>query len=211
MRVRDWNNLYENNRTRGLKRMEWVPVPNRMDGDGFTELMDHPNGVAHFGCWNLCLQVASRCHPRGSLAREDGRPHDAVSLARITRAPAAMFEEAIPRLLHIGWLENVSQSAAGIPHDPAVIPHEPAAALRVTDYGMEGNGRERNGLESGGVYPDNGAEDDFDFDAEERFILAIPQNERTDEDRLRLQTLQSTESMEEWVLKRAQHFESIRA
>jgi hypothetical protein len=117
--------------------MEWVPVPNRMDGDGFTELLDHPNGVAHFGCWNLCLQVASRCDPRGVLVRADGRPHDAVSLARMTRVPAAMFEETIPRLLAIGWLETT-------PHEGAAIPHESAVPLRPTDYGMEGNGTEGN-------------------------------------------------------------------
>ncbi len=140
LRVRNWNKLYENNRTRGLKRMEWVPVPNRMDGDGFTELLDHPNGVAHFGCWNLCLQVASRCDPRGVLVRTDGRPHDAVSLARITRAPAAAFEETIPRLLTIGWLEAAPQESAIVPHESAVSGQESAVPLRPGDYGMEGNG-----------------------------------------------------------------------
>jgi hypothetical protein len=113
LRVRDWNKLYENNRTRGLKRMEWVPTPNRMDGDGFTELMEHPDGVAHFGCWNLCLQVASRCYPRGTLVRDDGRPHDPSSLARITRANTRIFEDAIPRLLSIGWLESTSPVVEG--------------------------------------------------------------------------------------------------
>ena len=47
--IRDWEKLYENHRTRTLKRMEYVCIPNRMDGDGFTELLDHPNGAAHFG------------------------------------------------------------------------------------------------------------------------------------------------------------------
>jgi hypothetical protein len=138
LRVKGWEKRYENNRTRGLKRMEWVPVPNRMDGDGFTELMDHPNGITHFGCWNLCLQVASRCQPRGVLIRTDGRPHDAVSLARITRVPASAFVEAIPRLLTIGWLETFT-------HDGAAIPHEGAGSLREGDYGREGNGSEQNG------------------------------------------------------------------
>ncbi len=145
LRVRDWNKHYENNRTRELKRMEWVPTPNRMDGDGFTELLDHPNGVAHFGCWNLCLQVASRCNPRGVLVRSDNRPHDAVSLARMTRVPAAMFQEAIPRLLVIGWLESVTREVAGISQESAGEPHEGAMSLRLTDYGMEGNGMEENG------------------------------------------------------------------
>jgi hypothetical protein len=50
-RVKDWSKIYENNRTRELKRMDWVPIPNKMDGDGFTELVDHPNGAAHLGAW----------------------------------------------------------------------------------------------------------------------------------------------------------------
>ena len=54
LRVRDWDALYENNRTRGYKRLGWVPIPNRMDGDGYTELVDHENGAAHLGAWSDC-------------------------------------------------------------------------------------------------------------------------------------------------------------
>ena len=54
LRVRDWDALYENNRTRGDKRLGWVPIPNRMDGDGYTELVDHENGAAHLGAWSDC-------------------------------------------------------------------------------------------------------------------------------------------------------------
>lgn len=174
LRVRDWNKLYENNRTRGLKRMEWVPVPNRMDGDGFTELLDHPNGVAHFGCWNLCLQVASRCDPRGVLVRADGRPHDAASLARMTRVPAAIFEETIPRLLTIGWLETAPQDSAAIPHEGAAKPQESAVPLRLTDYGMEGNGTEGNGTD---VRADAGALP-LDLFFEERYSRHLKKRDR---------------------------------
>lgn len=125
LRVRDWDAIYENNRSRGYKRLNWVPIPNRMDGDGYTELVDHPGGAAHLGVWVAMVQVASRCEPRGVLMRDGGRPHDAASLARVTRLPAGIFDEAIPRLLgSIGWLESVSvdeiqQDTAGIPQDAA--------------------------------------------------------------------------------------------
>ncbi len=118
LRVRDWDAHYENNRTRGYKRLGWVPIPNRHDGDAYTELADHPNGAAHLGAWIAIVQVASRCEPRGVLLRDGGRPHDAASLARITRLPVEVFNEAIPRLLSIGWLER--QDAAEIPQDAAV-------------------------------------------------------------------------------------------
>lgn len=112
LRVVDWNRRFENNRTRELKRMDWVPMPNQHDGDGFSELLDHPNGVAHYGAWALLAQVASKCREiavgcggRGTLLRDCAEPHDAASLARITKGDQKVFEEAIPRLLKIRWLE----------------------------------------------------------------------------------------------------------
>ena len=67
LRVRDWNLLFENNRTRGLKHLDWVPMQNNLDGDGYTELVDHPNGAAHLGAWLAIVWIASRCHTRGTL------------------------------------------------------------------------------------------------------------------------------------------------
>lgn len=122
-RVRNWNRHFENNRTRELKRMDWVPMPNKHDGDGFTELMDHANGMAHYGAWALIAQVAAKCDPRGTLLRDyrtrvrDGaesiKAYDFESLARVTRGSVKVFEEAIPRLISIGWLEVVTISPDG--------------------------------------------------------------------------------------------------
>jgi hypothetical protein len=134
LQVTDWNNRYENNRTRELKRMDWVPVPNKMDGDGYTELLDHPNGPAHLGVWLAILQIASRCQVRGTLTRDNGQPHTAETLGRISRIPAAIFQECVPRLISIGWMDES--------HERAEIPQDGARSLRVTDYGMEGNGME---------------------------------------------------------------------
>ena len=139
LRVVDWNSHYENNRTRALKRMEWVPVPNGHDGDGYTELVEDSDGAAHLGCWLAILQVASKCNPRGVLMREGGTPHIAASLARITRLSAVAFDAAIPRLIAIGWLETLPESGMTLP--------ESGMTLRQTDYGMEGNGMEGNGIE----------------------------------------------------------------
>lgn len=146
-RIRDWREHFENNRTKELKRMTWVPVPNKHDGDGFTELLDHPNGMAHYGAWHLILQVASKCDPRGSLLRdgaEGGKTaHTPQSLARITRGSAVVFSEALPRLLKIGWIETCEYAAPSC-GNPAVISH-------LTDYGMEGNGMEQNGKREDGT------------------------------------------------------------
>ena len=69
------------------------------------------------------MQIASRCHTRGTLTRDNGRPHTAESLARISRIPVVIFEEALPRLLRIGWLE-ITQESAAIPQVPAEVPQE---------------------------------------------------------------------------------------
>lgn len=117
-RVKNWDLHYENNRSRDILDLEWVPFKNRHDGDGITELLDHPNGMAHLGAWVLLVQVASKCgkpagkcgpadFPRGTLRRGNGRPHDARSIARMSGGDPAVFEEAIPRFLDINWLEVI--------------------------------------------------------------------------------------------------------
>lgn len=121
-RIRDWNKHFENNRTRDLKELRFVIFPNKHDGDGYTELLDHPNGAAHYGAWCALVQVASKgqhpaggcgnpagcCDCRGILLRHGAKPHDSASLARLTRMPAVIFDEVLPRLNQIGWVEIVN-------------------------------------------------------------------------------------------------------
>jgi hypothetical protein len=122
LQVRDWDQHYENNRTRGMKHTAWVPVPNKQDNEGYVQLVSHEHGAAHLGAWLAILQIASRCEVRGTLLRKDGRPHTAASLALISRLQVAVFDAVIPRLIDIGWIEilDAPQEGAEIPHDPAV-------------------------------------------------------------------------------------------
>ena len=138
-RVRDWDLHFENNRTRELRRLAWVPVPNKHDGDGYNELIDRRNGAAMLGAWIAIVQVASKCDPRGTLMRDGVNPHTPHSLARKTRLPATCFEAAIPVLMQIGWLEELNADLKPIPHEGAVIPQDTA------QKGMEGKGIEGNG------------------------------------------------------------------
>ncbi len=173
-RIKDWKLHFENNRTRELKVLAWVPVPNKMDGDGYTELVSHPSGAAHLGAWLAMVEIASRCEPRGTLVRahapQEGatrsqepapqgrtrpRPHDSGSPSRISRLPAAVFDEVIPRLLEIGWIEEVSPEeveATDIPQEGATRSQEPAPSrARAEGNGREGNGTEGKGTEGEGV------------------------------------------------------------
>jgi hypothetical protein len=155
-RVRNWDLHHENNRSRGITRTQWVPVPNDLSGDGYVDLVAHDDGAAHLGVWIGLLMVASRANPRGCLVREDGRPHRAESLARVTRLPEDVIRVAIERLLTIGLLEIVvnntpppengpsaakpqdgageSHSAASNPQGAAPKPHECAVEGKGTEH-----------------------------------------------------------------------------
>ena len=132
--VSNWDNIFENNRSREIKELNWIAIPNRHDGSKFAELMAHKNGPQHFAAWILIVQVASRVRDsRGILRRGDGTPHTPLSLSLVTRCPEPVFSEAIPRLLSLGWLnsdenQQLPQVGAGLPQVSAV----------------EGEGREQN-------------------------------------------------------------------
>ena len=140
IRIVDWSKHFENNRTRELKSLLWAPLPNKFDGDGYTEMVAGKGGAEIYGCWVACVLVASRCDPRGTLVRDCGLPHDSVSLSRITRLPRRAFDAMIERALSAGWLEHCD--------DPAPNCEIPAADCEIAPMegkGMEGNGREKKG------------------------------------------------------------------
>jgi hypothetical protein len=138
LRVVNWDKHFENNRTRELVQMRWVPFQNSFDGDGFIQLLeDHTDGLAHFGCWVLIVEVASKCSPRGTLITSLGKPHTPDTMSRKTRSPSDVFSVAVQRLLSIGWLEEI---------DIEEIPQETATFSQDADYGREGR-EGRNGSE----------------------------------------------------------------
>jgi hypothetical protein len=105
LRIADWDDLYENSRTRDMKRMRWVPVPCKFDGDGYTELLTgHKNGPCHYAAWMAFLLIAGRSEDRGTLVRSGGRAHDTASVSAMTKIPKAVLDEALPRLIEIGWI-----------------------------------------------------------------------------------------------------------
>ncbi len=179
LRVRNWDQIYENNRSRGLKRTDWFPAPNDLSADGYVELVAHEQGAAHFGIWNAVLMVASRTKPRrGLLAKEDGRPHTPESLARVTRLHKALIKDALQRLLEIGLLE-VAEGApteiinlplhpgAGKPQEPAGKQQEGAIEGKGTEHHhqeekrKEKKGTERAGYESKPVRSSGASTADF--------------------------------------------------
>ena len=39
--------------------LSWVPLPNTLDGDGYTALMERKNGAALYGAWVALVLVAT--------------------------------------------------------------------------------------------------------------------------------------------------------
>ena len=153
MRVRDWDRIYENNRSRDMKRTNWFPAPNDLSADSYVELVSNDDGAAHFGVWIALLMVASRTKSRGSLVWEDGRPHTTESLARLTRLPEVIVRTAIERLLEIGLLEiggdKSRRKSKLTPHPSAGISREPAVSPQ--EGAVEGKGREHHHQEEKGT------------------------------------------------------------
>lgn len=129
--------------------MTWIPEPTDLSSDTFAAIVDHPDGPAHFGVMIAIHMVASKGVPRGYLRREDGRPHDAQSIARVVRMPEKVVHDVITRLLEIGELESgndkprqrkrlASQLPAAIPHHPAEKPALQEGREGITSSSQEG-------------------------------------------------------------------------
>ena len=163
LRIRDWDRNFETAETRKLKRMLWVPLPVKQDGDGYSDLLESQDGPLRLSAWVVMLQLASRCSPRGTLVRMTGvgvLPHDAASIGRITRIPAKVIEDAIPKLCEIGWLERAevdesellrADESDRLPPPPAIAGSSPGTPVLKGREGKEGNGREGEGGKSPGT------------------------------------------------------------
>lgn len=142
-RIRDWGSRYENNRSKTMIDARWVPIPNKHDGEGYLRIMGEKDGLEIFACWVLLLQLASRCQPRGTLAKDNGTPMRIATMSLRTRVLPAKFERALTFLTNIDWIES-------LPFDNEVNAGDcQLTATQLTGgrqegaqkEGMEGNGR----------------------------------------------------------------------
>jgi len=117
-RINKWDEYFENNRSKKVRDLAWVPVPNRHDGENYSMIMAHENGAEIFAAWVLIIQVASKCEPRGTLVRDGGKPHTPKTLSVKTRAPESWFNVALEYLAQeTDWL--IAEGLAEDCHPPA--------------------------------------------------------------------------------------------
>ena len=146
LKIVNWNEHFENASSRKLKRLEWIAMPVKMSGAGYTELVTHEHGAEHFAAWIAIVEIAATQEPRGSLPKAVGRnSHDVggicQSLGRISQLPIRIFLEAVPRLIDdLQWIESDVQSLA----DSASALGKSANVLAESAEHIEGNRREGN-------------------------------------------------------------------
>lgn len=148
LRIRDWDRLFENSTSRKLKRLDWVAIPNKTDGAGYMELVDHPDGAAHLGAWYAIVEAASKQKVRGNLP---GISQDVGGICRaigkISQLPASVFLDVVPRLLKIGWLEEYQEENQHVTASPTLSGENPSVPGENPTHregnGITGNGREQ--------------------------------------------------------------------
>lgn len=131
-KVRNWEKIYEVNRTREMKIMQWIALPVKLTSDGYTLIMEKESGPTIFGTFVAVLEVAALCDPRGTLVRSDGTPHTVDTLSRITRISKKYVEEMLNVCTReCKWFEAIDlEQGAGIPQVGAEKPQEGAGFLR---------------------------------------------------------------------------------
>lgn len=144
-KIRKWSELFENNRSRTVKELSWVAIPNRHDGENYSGIVTHKDGAIIFAAWVLLVQVASRCQPRGTLLRDNETPHSPTTLSLKTRAPVLWFEMALEYLENnTDWLDVEDVESDCHRHVSVLSP-----SCQAGDE--EGNGTEQKEQNSTGV------------------------------------------------------------
>ncbi|MFY7700492.1 MAG: hypothetical protein ACOVQH_09495 [Burkholderiaceae bacterium] len=165
-KIAKWSTLYENNESRKIKKLQWVPVPIGFDSSGYQALLDHfgERAPALYGTWIGLVAIAANCHDRGILRNSRGIPLTISHLARMTGFDAGLFSElfAWASSPEVGWLETepstdvteqqpktdenpvVLPSSGNSPGDLPAIPEKTVAELNRTRRELEGNINKKN-------------------------------------------------------------------
>ena len=160
-RIRDWQEDHETAKSREIKSLQRVYLPNKMDDDRLLELQeiagesgDPFRGAAYVGAWLTIVQAASRIRDHdedpkdcgnpyrsGWLKKPNGAPHTPRSLALKSRFPVELYEEVLPVLVEIGWLEEHAAEGTcpcGGDHESTKYPSHGYRGAHATDTQVSG-------------------------------------------------------------------------
>jgi uncharacterized phage protein (TIGR02220 family) len=115
--IKDWNIHFENDRSRTRDKCQFVCVPNKQHGMGFSYLMAEKDGTMVYGVFHLMLGACSqqRKERAGWLTtngKSDGSPWTASDMATKFRRPVDEISRALEVLSssNVGWLTAHSPS-----------------------------------------------------------------------------------------------------
>ena len=122
--INNWDQNYENFKSRKVNHCSFVCVPNKQDGMGFTTLMSLPDGASIYGIWHMLLGACSK-HPwprEGWLTEggiREGIPWYPLGIATRFRRTKLEIERAFEALtsLEVGWIQayDSEEDENGIP------------------------------------------------------------------------------------------------
>lgn len=102
IKIRNWDDNFEADRSRQWKSLKWVPIPNKQ-GLGYKKIMREKNGAEIFGCWIALVEQGSLCSPRGDLSK-----YSIEDLSEMTIIPINILNKAIEFIIqHLDWIEVV--------------------------------------------------------------------------------------------------------
>ncbi len=111
LQVKDWDQHFENFKSRERDKCSFVCVPNKQDGLGFQRVLSEPDGAAIYGVWHMIIGALSRQpKPRKGYLTDSGRvngeqwtPED---LSMRWRRPIAEIQRALTVLTSpkVGWI-----------------------------------------------------------------------------------------------------------
>lgn len=128
--IKDWNEIYENAKSRAIKEKTWCPMPNKQHGLGYSRLMQNPAGEQLYGAFVAVILVASRQKlPREGILTDngtmDGTPLRCEDLSLITKFKPKTIQKMLDLCSSkdIAWiLQYHMKDSKWIPAIPVISP-----------------------------------------------------------------------------------------
>lgn len=138
--IKNWNDHFENDRSRKREKCSFACVPNKQHGMGFLYIMSEQDGAAIYGIWCCIIGACSQQRFRDGWLTENGdmggRPWTAQDLAMKFRRPIQEIERALEVITsdRVGWVEDVCHRGVTV--------ESPSSHLERKKEGKEEKGRE---------------------------------------------------------------------
>jgi hypothetical protein len=157
--VLNWDENFENYKSREVDDCSFVCVPNKQHGMGLTRILAEPDGAAIYGVWNLILGACSRQRrPRDGWLTHDGTAEGTAWTVDDLALRWRRTREEVTRDLEflcsdaVGWMVRHERDLET--STPAVPGEYPSSTVK----GRERKGMEEKGMEDGCSAAARGAE-----------------------------------------------------